>query len=114
MRNSYRLRKVLCQNCNAHCLHRVSDRKKRVYVKFVCRPIIIIELKLVEKMSDKLDLGLKDFSQLVSGAAILISFFAGYKYALRNVSSTETKQTSSKTEPDTTPTESLRVSYSFV
>lgn len=63
-------------------------------------------------MSDKLDLGLKDFSQLVSGAAILISFFAGYKYGLRNVSSTETKQTSSKSEPESTPTEGLRVSYS--
>lgn len=56
-------------------------------------------------MSDKLDLGLKDFSQLVSGAAILISFFAGYKYGLRNV-----KQTSSKVDTNPTITESLQVS----
>lgn len=62
-------------------------------------------------MSDKLDLGLKDFSQLVSGAAILLSFFAGYKYGLRNGSSSETKQTSSKSEPESAPTEGLRVSY---
>ncbi len=63
-------------------------------------------------MSDKLDLGIKDFSQLVSGAAILIAFFAGYKFALRNASSTETKQTSSKIESEPAPTESLRVSIS--
>lgn len=61
-------------------------------------------------MSDKLDLGLKDFSQLVSGAAILISFFAGYKYGLRNVSTTETKQTAAKSDSECTSTEGLRVS----
>lgn len=33
-------------------------------------------------MSDKV----LDTSQLVSGAAILLSFFVGYKYALRNQS----------------------------
>ncbi|KAG4067881.1 hypothetical protein HA402_010567 [Bradysia odoriphaga] len=54
------------------------------------------------------DLGLKDFSQLVSGAAILLSFFAGYKYGLRNVSSTETKQTSKKNEPEFSTNEGLR------
>lgn len=64
-------------------------------------------------MSDKLDLGLKDFSQLVSGAAILISFFAGYKYGLRNASSAETKQTTSKSEPETAPADNLRVSNFF-
>lgn len=68
-------------------------------------------------MSDKLDLGLKDFSQLVSGAAVLLSFFAGYKYALRNVSSPETAQTSSasskKNEPEIASSQSLRVSQTI-
>lgn len=61
-------------------------------------------------MSDKLDLGLKDFSQLVSGAAILLSFFAGYKYGLRNGSASEAKQTKSKSEQEPATAEGLRVS----
>lgn len=60
------------------------------------------------------DLGLKDFSQLVSGAAILLSFFAGYKYALRTVSSTETTQTSpKKNEAECASNEGLRVGFEF-
>lgn len=51
-------------------------------------------------MSDKLDVGIKDFSQLVSGAAILISFFVGYKYGLRSVTSSETEKKFSKSEQE--------------
>ncbi|KAJ6638283.1 putative peptidyl-tRNA hydrolase 2 [Pseudolycoriella hygida] len=59
-------------------------------------------------MSDKLDLGLKDFSQLVNGAAILLAFFVGYKYGLRNSSTIETKQVSSEGEADLHPLERVQ------
>lgn len=64
-------------------------------------------------MSDKLDFSIKDFSQLVSGAAILLSFFAGYRFALRNVSSTQTSKKDEKEPEQKSPSEGVRVRFRF-
>lgn len=56
-------------------------------------------------MTDKL----LDSTQLISGAAILLSFFVGYKYGLRNNSKPE-NETASANNP---AAEKVRVKYNF-
>lgn len=57
-------------------------------------------------MSDKL----LDSTQVISGIAVLLSFFVGYKYGLRNISAHSEDETLTKQGSDS---EKIRVSVTF-